>query len=29
MNETVTVASAKPWASGTDDPFVRIERITK
>ena len=29
MNETVTVASAKPWASGTEQPFVRIERITK
>jgi putrescine transport system ATP-binding protein len=29
MNETVTVASAKPWASGADRPFVQIERITK
>jgi putrescine transport system ATP-binding protein len=29
MNETVTVASAKPWATGTERPFVRIEKITK
>ena len=29
MNETVTVASAKPWATGTDQPFVRIEKVTK
>jgi putrescine transport system ATP-binding protein len=29
MNETVTVASAKPWVRGTDRPFVRIEKITK
>ncbi len=29
MNETVTVASAKPWATGTDKPFVRIEKVTK
>jgi putrescine transport system ATP-binding protein len=29
MNETVTVASAKPWATGTERPFVRIDKITK
>ena len=29
MNETVTVASAKPWAAGSERPFVRIEKITK
>ena len=29
MNETVPVASAKPWVAGTDQPFVRIDRITK
>jgi putrescine transport system ATP-binding protein len=29
MNETVPVASAKPWATGSERPFVRIEKITK
>ena len=29
MNETVPVASAKPWVAGTEQPFVRIEQITK
>ena len=29
MNETVPVASAKPWATGTDKPFVRIRNVTK
>ena len=29
MNETVTVASAKPWATGSERPFVRIEKVTK
>jgi hypothetical protein len=29
MNETVPVASAKPWATGAERPFVRIEKITK
>ena len=29
MNETVPVASTRPWASGTERPFVRIEKITK
>jgi putrescine transport system ATP-binding protein len=29
MNETVPVASAKPWASGAERPFVRIAEITK
>jgi putrescine transport system ATP-binding protein len=29
MNETLTVASAKPWVSASDRPFVRIEKITK
>ncbi|HRO11060.1 polyamine ABC transporter ATP-binding protein [Amaricoccus sp.] len=29
MNETLTVAAAKPWATGSERPFVRIEKITK
>ena len=29
MNETLTVASAKPWATGSERPFVRIEKVTK
>jgi len=29
MNETVPVALKKPWASGSEPPFVRIEKITK
>lgn len=29
MNETVLVASAKPWISQTEKPFVRIQKITK
>ena len=29
MNETVPVATAKPWAAGEDPPFVRIEKVTK
>jgi putrescine transport system ATP-binding protein len=29
MNETVPVATAKPWASGVEPPFVRIEKVTK
>ena len=29
MNETLTVAAAKPWASGSERPFVRIEKVTK
>ena len=29
MNETVTVASTKPWTTGTDRPFVRIQKVTK
>jgi len=29
MNETVTVASARPWATGDTPPFVRIHKITK
>ena len=29
MNETLTVATAKPWATGSERPFVRIEKITK
>jgi putrescine transport system ATP-binding protein len=29
MNETVPVASARPWASGEERPFVRIREITK
>jgi putrescine transport system ATP-binding protein len=29
MSESVTVASAKPWASGESTPFVRIQKVTK
>ena len=29
MNETVTVAASKPWTTGTDRPFVRIQKVTK
>jgi putrescine transport system ATP-binding protein len=29
MNQTVSVAAAKPWATGDERPFVRIEKITK
>jgi putrescine transport system ATP-binding protein len=29
MNETVPVATAKPWAAGEEPPFVRIEKVTK
>jgi putrescine transport system ATP-binding protein len=29
MNETLSVASAKPWATGAEPPFVRIRNITK
>ena len=29
MDETVPVATAKPWAAGEEAPFVRIERVTK
>jgi len=29
MNETVPVATAKPWATGEEAPFVRIEKVTK
>jgi putrescine transport system ATP-binding protein len=29
MNETVPVASAKPWATGAERPFVRIVKVTK
>jgi len=29
MNETVSVASAKPWVRGDAPPFVRIVKITK
>ncbi len=29
MNETVPVATAKPWAAGAEPPFVRIEKVTK
>ena len=29
MNETLTAASAKPWATGSERPFVRIEKVTK
>ena len=29
MNETLTVAAAKPWATGSERPFVRIEKVTK
>ncbi|MBA3326434.1 MAG: polyamine ABC transporter ATP-binding protein [Rhodobacteraceae bacterium] len=29
MNKTAAVASAKPWVSGDQPPFVRIVRITK
>jgi putrescine transport system ATP-binding protein len=29
MNEAVSVADTKPWASGSERPFVRIEKITK
>jgi putrescine transport system ATP-binding protein len=29
MNETVPVASAKPWATGAGRPFVRIVKVTK
>ncbi len=29
MNEAVTAADSKPWASGSARPFVRIEKITK
>jgi putrescine transport system ATP-binding protein len=29
MNETVSVASAKPWATGGAPPFVRIRRVSK
>ena len=29
MNEAVSVATTKPWATGSERPFVRIEKITK
>jgi putrescine transport system ATP-binding protein len=29
MNETVSVAAAKPWVSKSERPFVRIQKITK
>ena len=29
MNETVPVALRKPWAGGSEPPFVRIQKITK
>jgi putrescine transport system ATP-binding protein len=29
MNETATVATAKPWVTGGAPPFVRIQKITK
>ena len=29
MNETVPVASAKPWIAAEERPFVRIHKITK
>ncbi len=29
MTESVSVASAKPWVSGTARPFVRIHKVTK
>ncbi len=29
MSETLPAASAKPWASGSERPFVRIEKVTK
>jgi putrescine transport system ATP-binding protein len=29
MNEPGSVASAKPWETGVDRPFVRIDRVTK
>ena len=29
MNETVPVAAAKPWVTGSAKPFVRIQKVTK
>ena len=29
MNETLTAAATKPWATGSERPFVRIEKVTK
>lgn len=29
MNQSVPVATAKPWVTGEVPPFVRISRITK
>jgi putrescine transport system ATP-binding protein len=29
MNETLTVATATPWTTGSERPFVRIEKVTK
>ncbi len=29
MNEALSVAAAKPWATGSERPFVRIEKVTK
>jgi putrescine transport system ATP-binding protein len=29
MNETVSVAAAKPWVTGEATPFVRVRKVTK
>jgi putrescine transport system ATP-binding protein len=29
MNQTVSVASARPWITGGAAPFVRVQKLTK